>query len=67
LVEGGLNADSAIELKAMSKEQTFRSEALVSGSEQVQVVQTVQIVQSSSLLPRVAGEETGGGWNHWNF
>ncbi len=27
LVEGGLSPDSAIELKAMSKEQTFRSEA----------------------------------------
>src|SRR5512134_1061744 len=32
-----------------------------------QTVQVVQVVQAPSLiLPRVAGEETGGGWNDWN-
>jgi hypothetical protein len=36
--------------------------------ERVQSVQAVQGVQPLSLvLPRVAGEETGGGWNDWNF
>jgi hypothetical protein len=34
----------------------------------VQNVQAVQNVQSPSLvLPRDAGEETGGGWNDWNY
>jgi hypothetical protein len=34
----------------------------------VQKVQAVQAVQCPSLvLPRVAGEETGGGWNDLNY
>jgi hypothetical protein len=34
----------------------------------VQVVQPLRSVQSPSLvLPRVAGEETGGGWNDLNY
>jgi hypothetical protein len=33
----------------------------------VQDVETVQTDQTpASILPRVAGEETGGGWNDWN-
>jgi hypothetical protein len=32
----------------------------------VQDVQTVQTDQTPSSIPRVAGEEKGGGWNDWN-
>jgi hypothetical protein len=34
----------------------------------VPIVQVVQVVQApTSFLPRVAGEDEGGGLNDWNF
>ncbi len=40
LVERGLNGDSAVELEAMSKEQTFRSE----DTQPREFIQCIQVV-----------------------